>query len=275
MYQVIFIDIDGTLRNDKNEITDRTKTAIKKIVEKGIKVVICSGRYRQYTEEVSKQASASNYIISSNGGEVYDYLNKKSIYKNTMENKEIVKLMNIAKKGDVQFLLNCGDKRIIANIGTNERISKDNIILREPLEEFLENHLINQCVLSSFELNKLKKIKEEIENINTLEIVNLSRCMVNQKLDSKKPYFIDVACKGTSKGHGIKVLCEYLNIDLYDSVAIGDGYNDLPMFEVVGHTVAMENAPDEIKKITDEVTDNNNNDGVAKFLEKLEELQKQ
>ena len=56
MYKIIFIDIDGTLRNDKKEITDRTKVAIHKIVEKGIPVVICSGRPRQYTKKVSQEA---------------------------------------------------------------------------------------------------------------------------------------------------------------------------------------------------------------------------
>ena len=70
MYKIIFIDIDGTLRNDKKEITDRTKVAIHKIVEKGIPVVICSGRPRQYTKKVSQEALASNYIIVCNGGEI-------------------------------------------------------------------------------------------------------------------------------------------------------------------------------------------------------------
>ena len=66
-------------------------------------------------------------------------------------------------------------------------------------------------------------------------------------------------------------MCEYLKINLKDSIAIGDSFNDLTMFETVGHSVAMGNAPDEIKKMVDEVTDTNNEDGVAKFLEKLNE----
>ena len=70
MYKIIFIDIDGTLRNDKKEITNRTKEAIQQIVEKGIQVVICSGRRRKYTEEVSKEALASKCVIVCNGGEI-------------------------------------------------------------------------------------------------------------------------------------------------------------------------------------------------------------
>ena len=89
------------------------------------------------------------------------------------------------------------------------------------------------------------------------------------QLPKEKPFFLDITCKGTSKGNAIKKLCEYLKIDLKDSVALGDSYNDLSMFEVVGHSVAMGNAPEDIKRIVDEVTDTNNEDGVAKFLEKL------
>ena len=56
MYKIIFIDIDGTLRNDKKEITNRTKEAIQQIVEKGIQVVICSGRRRKYCCIIGKDS---------------------------------------------------------------------------------------------------------------------------------------------------------------------------------------------------------------------------
>ena len=67
MYKAIFIDIDGTLRTDEKVITKRTKEAIKKIVDLGIFVIICSGRPRKSTIQVSQEAGASNYVISSNG----------------------------------------------------------------------------------------------------------------------------------------------------------------------------------------------------------------
>ena len=66
LYKAIFIDIDGTLRNDLGEISDVTKNTIKKVVEKGIKVIICSGRPYKATIEISKNIFASNIIISSN-----------------------------------------------------------------------------------------------------------------------------------------------------------------------------------------------------------------
>ena len=129
---------------------------------------------------------------------------------------------------------------------------------------------ITQCVFSSLNLENIRNIKDEINDIKDIEIVNLSKCLVNNKFPKEKPFFLDITCKDTSKGNAIKNLCEYLKIDLKDSVAIGDSYNDITMFEVVGHSVAMGNAPEDIKKIVDEVTDTNNEDGVAKFLENLD-----
>lgn len=79
MYKAIFIDIDGTLRNDKGQITNRTKEAIKNVTSKGIYVVICSGRPMHSTIEVSKESNASKYIICSNGAHIYDYKQEKNI----------------------------------------------------------------------------------------------------------------------------------------------------------------------------------------------------
>lgn len=81
--------------------------------------------------------------------------------------------------------------------------------------------------------------------------------------------FFDVANVGVSKGNGIKNFCKNLNIDLKDTIAIGDEDNDISMFNVVGYKVAMGNGSKELKKYADEITETNDNDGVAVFLEKL------
>lgn len=257
MYKIIFIDIDGTLRNDKKEITNRTKEAIQKVVQKGIHVVICSGRYRQYVENVSKEAMASNYIIACNGGEIYDYKNKKIIYENNLRKQIIMELYQLAEKYKVQFVINSRDKRVVFN-------ESDNI-----LEEFLKTHSSTQCIFADEDASKIRTIKSEVEKLEDVEIINLSKSLLNKDVPAENSLFLDVACRGTSKGNAIKKLCTYLKIDLNDSVAIGDSYNDLPMFEVVKHCVVMGNALEDIKKVADKVIDTNDEDGVAKFLEKI------
>ena len=265
MYKIIFIDIDGTLRNDKKEITGKTKEAIQKAIEKGIYVVLCSGRPREYVEEVSKKALTSSYLIGCNGGEIYDYKEKKTMYINALENEAVIALWQIAERYDIQLIMISNGKRIVRK----QTDDNTDILLEEPIENFIIDNPVTQCVFSSLNLENIRNSKEEINDIKKIEIVNLSKCLVNNKFPKEKPFFLDITCKDTSKGNAIKKLCEYLKIDLKDSVAIGDSYNDVTMFEIVGHSVAMENAPEDIKRIVDEVTDTNNEDGVAKFLEKV------
>lgn len=228
MYKIIFVDIDGTLRNSKKETTERTKRAIKALVEKGIHVVISSGRYRKYTENVSTEAFASSYIISSNGGEIFDYKNKEIIYENNLDPQTIIYLYNIAKKYKLQFVMNSRDNRV-ANYPSNN----EDIMLEQPIEEFVRNNTSVQCVFVGKDLEKIKKAKCEVEKKNGLKIINLSKALLQENIQTEVSLFFDVALENTSKGNAIKRLCKYLKIDLKDSVAIGDSYNDLSMFKVV------------------------------------------
>ena len=75
----IFIDIDGTLLDDKKNISDYTKNVIKQLKEKNIKVILISGRCMSEVIEISKKCNASSIIISDNGSVIYDY-NAKNIF---------------------------------------------------------------------------------------------------------------------------------------------------------------------------------------------------
>ena len=80
---------------------------------------------------------------------------------------------------------------------------------------------------------------------------------------------LEASPKNISKGSGLRELCEILKIGVDECVAIGDGFNDLEILQTAGVGVAMGNARDEIKKIANYVTDDNNHDGVVKAIEKF------
>ena len=77
MIKAIFIDIDGTLRDSDRNLSARTINAVKKVTDNGILVILCSGRPRKYTEQISRECFASKYIITSSGGMIYDYEENK------------------------------------------------------------------------------------------------------------------------------------------------------------------------------------------------------
>ena len=86
------------------------------------------------------------------------------------------------------------------------------------------------------------------------------------------PYITDIMAPNTTKGDAIRNLSKYLKIDLSQTIAIGDGRNDIEMFETVGYKIAMKNAVKELYERADAITTTNNNEGVAEALEKIFEL---
>ena len=264
MYRAIFIDIDGTLRDNNKNISQRTINVIEKLVRNGILVVISSGGPRKYTENVSKESKASNSIISSNGASIYDYGDKKIIYENIMDKQACIELYKVAKNAGVNFAMNVGDDRI--EIKANDDISQ---ILGTDIENFIYKNNIVQCIILDEDYNKIKGLYTDIKKVKNVEIINRHISLIDDNASKIGNIYYDIASKNTNKGNGILEFCKVLNINIKDTIAIGNDFNDVPMFNVVGYSVAMQNSDDEVKKYADEITKSNEDDGVAIFLEKL------
>jgi len=247
MYKAIFIDIDGTLRNNKREVTKRTIETIKKVTEKGILVILCSGRPRKYTEDVSKECFASKYIITSNGANIYDYEENKVMYSKVMSKQACRELYEIAQQVDARILMHAGE-----NVETS--ISGNDVV---------------QCTIVDTDFEKIKALGPKIKEIKGIEIKNQHKSLTDNHTSKEGNIYYDIADAEVSKGTAIEKFCELLNINLEDAVAIGDSYNDISMFKVVGCSVAMGNATNKVKQHADKVTVSNEEDGVAVFLEKL------
>ncbi len=265
MYKIIFIDIDGTLKNDLGEISNRTKQAIKQTVDSGIIVIICSGRPIKSAVETSKACCASEFVITSNGGYGYNYRENKCVFKNPMEKESCIKIYNLAKEKDINFIMNTEKGRYILKPTYNEY----DTLLNEPIENFLEKIEVMQCLLQDSSFEKIRDLKPYIDKIENVGIKNQSKSLTNPKIKPKEVTYYDIADEKTSKGYGVKKMCEALKIDLKDAISIGDDYNDVTMFEVTGLSVVMGNANDEVKSKAKYETLTNNENGVAIFLENL------
>ena len=265
MYKVVFIDIDGTLRNDLGEISRRTKEAVRRAVESGIIVIICSGRPVRSTVEVSEKCFASEFIITSNGAYGYNYKENKCMFKNKMEKQACLKLYELAKKNNVNFIMNTEKGRFC----TKKKNNETDYLLNEQIEEFLEFIDVMQCLLHDSSFEKIRDLKPYVEKIENVGIKNQSKSLTDPNKNPLSYTYFDIADEKTSKGFGVKKMCEALNIDVKDAISIGDDYNDVSMFEQTGLSVVMGNANDEVKSKAKYKTLDNNKDGVAVFLEKL------
>ena len=266
MYKVIFIDLDGTLRDNNKNISKRTSKAINEVSKRGILVVICTGRPQKYTEKISRECNASRYIITSSGANIYDYESNKIMYIKGMNKEACINLYNIAIKSDVRFSMNVGD-RIVTN--RLKYFDGSEIELSEDIVSFVEKNNIFQCNIADKAFDKMKDVVPLIEKVPNCEIKNRHKSLLDSTYPKIGDIYCDVSDHNTCKGNAVKKLCELLDISLEDTIAIGDDCNDISMFEVVNYSVAMGNANDEIKKYAAEVTKSNEEDGVACFLEKL------
>lgn len=116
----------------------------------------------------------------------------------------------------------------------------------------------------------LEEIKQEIKiEFNELEATDICDFLCDLGEEVYQTKYIDIMKKGSSKANAIKILADYLHIHKEEIIAMGDGANDLPMFEVAGYRVAMENGNEKLKAQADYITTTNNQDGVAKALEEI------
>lgn len=268
MIKAVFIDIDDTLLNSQREITENTKIAIQKCMEKGIKIILTSGRSRNNTLKFQEMLKTSPYIISSNGADVYDIREQKEIYINAISKEALRKLFNYSQENDCKIALNYG-----LELAMNKMFYPDeeiNVKTTEELIEIINNKKVLQCVISNRDIDEIIKFKKWLaKEITEVKIENESKRLKNLVLKPSKHYYCDITSSTTSKGSGVVKMCEYLDLQLEDIVTIGDGENDISMFEVAGGAVAMGNATEKVKAKAKYVTETHDNEGVAKFLEKI------
>lgn len=258
-YRIIFIDIDGTLQNQEKVITPETKEILSKLEKQGVYVVLCTGRSLGYTLNKARECNIGFYIVSSNGAEVYDIKNKRHIFEKTIDNDVLKKLWQVSQDKNIEFLLNGDDPSQI-----NIMIENDTLI-----DEAIKNKKIFQCIMLGSEMGSIKEAENLIKQIPSIEIKNRSKCLIDPNFPIPDTFYYDISDVDTSKGMGVKQLCDYLKINLDDAIAIGDSYNDVSMFEVVGLSVAMGNFPEEVKKSADVVTTDVNNNGIVNILNKV------
>lgn len=260
--KVMFVDVDGTLTNSKKQISKANSEAIRKAVEKGIKVVICSGRGNKNIELVSKTVNASPYIISSNGAEIFNYETKETLKGHEINKDIISKITNFINEKKAGFIINCSNKRY-GNKYLNRELDDGDLFV-DNVDEVEEK--IYQLVIEAYSYELLEEMIRYVNKQDEVKILNYSPAYL-EGIKTEKQYYLDVDNNGVNKGAAIKEFLEIFNIKKEDSLCFGDYINDVDMFEACGFGVAMGNATDDIKKISSFVTKTNDENGVAYFIE--------
>lgn len=260
-YKMVVADADGTLLNDKKEITAATKSSIKKFRNMGGIFTLATGRGILSATPYINELNIDVPVILFNGCIIYDPVNKKILHEKYLSDDLYKLTANIWQEGryDVEILV----------------YSIDGIFVNK-ISDFIKSYMAIEHVKCDVvddlpSLDKIIKVLFRGNSKTSLKLVDEIRQLSNEPFTcvQSDEYFIEILPYGVTKGSALIKLCEILNINIDQVVAIGDQDNDREMIIKAGFGVAMGNADDIIKNSANYIAKSNLEDGVSDILEKV------
>ena len=261
--------MDGTLLTSKKHISTKTKEVLKAIQKQGNILILASGRVKQRLDEFARELDMhlnNGYLIEANGAAIYNYKD------NT---REIIREMSHTEVQEIYDFMhvNYPNHEVLVMADVNAYIflpkgQKESFYFNQSNMESLRNREV-------FYVNEVSQIKERIFKVCTFdkeEVMQSMNVYFKENLSHSywcgltMPYWLEVTPKEISKGNALKQIMNELQIDEHHVYAFGDGENDISMLEFC-NGVAMDNAIASVKAVCKFSCANNNEDGIATFLE--------
>lgn len=267
MYKLISLDMDNTTLNTEHKISKRTKKVLQEAHNKGIKVIMNTGRTYQEAEAYIDELDFVDYIVTSNGSVVFDKIENEFHQVNSLEKKYVECCHQICKAYSEDILLivagetECYSDKIYQKSKAKsmfEGFVGIEINMMDGLLDFFENKFIGKAVIIG-DNKLLEKISVEIKTLLKTEI----------QLKYSLECALEIMSPQMDKTEGVKWVMEKFDIAQSEIIAIGDGENDIGMIKQAALGIAMENACDSLKKVADYITLSNAEDGVAHAIEKF------
>ncbi len=276
MSNIIFMDIDGTLVNDKGIIPESAKLGIQKARRNGHLVFICTGRSKA---EIFPEILEVGFdgIIGAAGG--YIELEEKVLLHETVKKADVQHLVDFFNNLGVDFYLESNgglfaSENCKAHIWTIlEKMMIENPEAKEEIEKGLQpfhDVLIDGQELVRDDINKISFLGSDVP----YEVIKQEFQSKFLVIPSTVPAFGEnsgeLSVLGIHKATAIKKLIEHLDLAKQNTYAYGDGINDIEMLQFVQYGVAMGNAKEAVKKAADDITDSHDENGIYNSFKKYE-----
>lgn len=266
-YDLISLDMDGTLLNREHRISQRTKEAIDYAVSQGKTVVISTGRSTAELVDYEKELEQIRYYICENGALLFNSFEKQIIYSIAIPPEIVSEILNLAEPEDAMIY--------IASNGQN--MSNRSDVLR--MEHFhmgqYKEHALKTAVLHEDIIASYRKEHFPVEKMNLSCVsVELRESLYNSlkslplTIAYSEESALEISPRHVTKALGLQKLCDYLCIPLEKTIAVGDSNNDTDIMKAAGLSVAMGNSFPNIKELCDVTVADNNHDGCAEAIEK-------
>ncbi len=253
MYRLIASDLDQTLLNDEHHVSKQDADTIQRL--NGVCFVPASGRdFRSLQgtlREIGLDDRKNSYVISYNGSIITENAGNRIIYSEYMRCEDLKWYLDLGVREKLCLHIYCSDDIYIWNIYEEEAAYLKNHMSYTLLDDisyaFFQDKQIIKFLFAKPDMDYLQQLRKQLDLEDRYEITLSSE------------HYLEFNKKGVNKGQALKKLCAMLDIDICDSIAIGDSVNDLSMLKAAGLSVAVANASDEIKKDCDVILDADHN----------------
>lgn len=265
-YRLVALDIDGTLLTSDKKIHPDTIKHINGASKKGIYIVYCTGRAPAEMKDIIQTLPSIRYGVCMSGALVYDFIEHKIIYSNSVPKDYVKKIIEVVKDDDgmIQFLT-----------------EKNSIVREDQITHMSDFHMEIYQPMYLKIAKTVKNMNEELEKYDSIPKLNIyfHTIQARQKAYEKIKYLplsfsfgeetaLEITAKGVDKGKGLSALTSYLNINMAQVIGIGDADNDISFLKIVGLPIGMGNANKNVKTICQIIADDNDHNGTGKSIYK-------
>lgn len=253
MTKILFFDVDGTLLNGKKELPDSTKEALKLARANGYELAISTGRAPFMIRDLLHELEIDSYVCFNGQYVVYK---GEPIFTDGVTVEELDAIIEFSAPRGVDFVF-FDDCEMVANASGNSMVEESLATLKYPYPRVQADFYKSNAVYQT-----LVFIEEEQEQVYRTAFPNVQFVRWH-------PYSCDILPSGGSKARGIEKFIAAAGVSMAQTVAFGDGLNDIEMLETVGLGVAMGNAHPEALAVADVVAPHVDEGGIYKVMKQL------
>lgn len=264
-YQLIAMDLDGTLNNDEKRITPKTRDTLMQAQQRGIRLVLASARpspglYKE--RDILQMQQYGGILMSYNGGRIVDAATGNVLFETAMDLQQAKSVLRQLETLPVTPILDDGKQFYVTDqncykVGYECQNNQMTCTEVGNLADFLSFSPVK--ILMSLQPDILPAVQAQIASFLPKDLTVVQTA----------PFYLEVIPRTINKGQGIYDICRVLDISPESVIAFGDAQNDIPMLQAADTGVAMGNATDAVKAAANYTTLSNNEDGIAAALAKF------
>ncbi len=263
--KLVAVDLDDTLLRDDLTISEHTQEILRRVRESGVVVTISTGRMLPSARPYAEQLGFDVPLITYQGALVKNVFSGEIVYHCPL-NEEVARLViQYGRKKGIHVNFYLEDELYVERVtpvGEHyEQLAGVPFTRVNDLEELLETGLPYKLLL----IQEEQLIDQSLQELREI----LQREGLDAHLTKSKPTYLEVNHPKATKGTALKTLADWLGVSREEVMACGDSFNDLEMLDFAGCSVAVANAHPEVRSKAKYITASNNEDGVARALEKL------